>query len=37
MTWERGLMVFTLTILMCAISGIIAMRKTQSADPADIF
>jgi putative ABC transport system permease protein len=37
MTWSRSLTVFTLTILMCVISGIIAMRKTQSADPADIF
>lgn len=37
MTVERGLTVFFLTILMCIISGVIAMRKTQSADPADIF
>jgi putative ABC transport system permease protein len=37
MTLERGLTVFLLTILMCIISGIVAMRKTQSADPADIF
>ncbi|MGF1590393.1 MAG: ABC transporter permease DevC [Pleurocapsa sp.] len=37
MTWERGLTVLMLTILMCIISGLIAMRKTQSADPADIF
>jgi putative ABC transport system permease protein len=37
MTFERGLTVFLLTILMCIISGIVAMRKTQSADPADIF
>ncbi|HEY9767595.1 MAG TPA: hypothetical protein V6C71_03695 [Coleofasciculaceae cyanobacterium] len=37
MTWERGLTVLMLTILMCIISGLIAMRKTQSAEPADIF
>ncbi|MFM2315476.1 MAG: hypothetical protein RLZZ04_4754, partial [Cyanobacteriota bacterium] len=37
MTFQRGLTVLSLTILMCIISGIIAMRKTQSADPADIF
>jgi putative ABC transport system permease protein len=37
MTFERGLTVFLLTILMCVISGIVAMRKTQAADPADIF
>jgi putative ABC transport system permease protein len=29
--------VFVLTVLMCAISGAIACRKLQSADPADIF
>ena len=37
MTLKRSLTVFFLTILMCAISGLIAMRKTRSADPADIF
>ena len=29
--------VFTITVLMCFISGAIAMRKLQSADPADVF
>ncbi|OKH23802.1 ABC transporter [Hydrococcus rivularis NIES-593] len=29
--------VFALTILMCLISAAIAMRKLQSADPADVF
>ncbi len=29
--------VFILTILMCLISAAIAMRKLQSADPADVF
>lgn len=33
----RALQVLILTIIMCAISGAIAMRKLQSADPADIF
>jgi len=37
MTLERGVLVFTLTILMCAVSAAIAIRKAQSADPADIF
>ncbi len=37
MTLQRSLTVFFLTILMCVISGLIAMRKTRSADPADIF
>ncbi|MGK7918155.1 MAG: ABC transporter permease DevC [Prochloraceae cyanobacterium] len=34
---SRALIVLLLTILMCATSGAIAMRKLQSADPADIF
>ncbi len=29
--------VFIITILMCLISAAIAMRKLQSADPADVF
>ncbi|MEM7760963.1 MAG: ABC transporter permease DevC [Cyanobacteria bacterium P01_A01_bin.40] len=33
----RAVMVLFLTILMCGTSGAIAMRKLQSADPADIF
>lgn len=37
MTLNRSLSVFGLTILMCFISGAIAMRKLQAADPADIF
>jgi putative ABC transport system permease protein len=37
MATHRALQVLILTIIMCAISGAIAMRKLQSADPADIF
>jgi putative ABC transport system permease protein len=37
MTFSRASTVGILTILMCAISGAIAIRKVQSADPADIF
>ncbi|MBD1868065.1 FtsX-like permease family protein [Oculatella sp. FACHB-28] len=37
MTLSRAMLVLTLTIVMCAASGGIAMRKLQSADPADIF
>lgn len=33
----RAITVLTLTIAMCGISGAIATRKLQSADPADIF
>ncbi|MFO5526767.1 MAG: ABC transporter permease DevC [Cuspidothrix sp.] len=34
---DRGINVFILTVIMCTISGTIAMRKLRSADPADIF
>ncbi|HEY9803150.1 MAG TPA: ABC transporter permease DevC [Leptolyngbyaceae cyanobacterium] len=37
MTVSRASTVIILTVLMCAISGAIAMRKVQAADPADIF
>lgn len=31
------LQVFIITVLMCLISAAIAIRKLQSADPADVF
>lgn len=37
MTYNRAILVLFLTILMCFISGAIAVRKLRSADPADIF
>lgn len=37
MTLTRALRVFLLTLIMCILSGAIAMRKLQEADPADIF
>ena len=37
MTVERGAFVLILTLVMCFISGMIAIRKLQDADPADIF
>jgi len=37
MTLERAVNVLIMTIVMCSVSGAIAMRKLQSADPADIF
>lgn len=37
MTGSRLLFVFVLTLIMCCLSGAIATRKVQSADPADIF
>lgn len=37
MTLMRAIMVLSLTLIMCIISGAIATRKLQAADPADIF
>lgn len=37
MTVARAIMVFILTLIMCGLSGAIATRKLQSADPADMF
>lgn len=37
MVLDRAVTVLILTLVMCMISGTIAMRKLQSADPADIF
>lgn len=37
MTVERGVLVLILTLVMCFVSGVIAIRRLQDADPADIF
>lgn len=37
MTLDRGILVFCLAVTMCVISGAVAVRKVQDADPADIF
>ena len=37
MTISRAVTVLILTIIMCCVSGAIAVRKLQAADPADIF
>ncbi|CAD0226687.1 ABC transporter permease DevC [Planktothrix agardhii] len=37
MTLFRAVQVLILTIIMCMLSGAIATRKLQAADPADIF
>lgn len=37
MTVDRAIIVFLLAVVMCVISGAIAVRKVQDADPADIF
>ncbi|BAZ18168.1 DevC protein [Calothrix sp. NIES-4071] len=37
MTLARAIQVQIMTIIMCMISGAVATRKVQSADPADMF
>jgi len=37
MKFEIAAQVFTVTLVMCLLSAAIAMRKLQSADPADVF
>ncbi|BAY82149.1 DevC protein [Calothrix parasitica NIES-267] len=37
MTLARAMQVQIMTIIMCMISGAVATRKVQSADPADMF
>ncbi|BAZ46799.1 DevC protein [Chondrocystis sp. NIES-4102] len=37
MTVSRAIVVLILTVIMCCISGTIAVRKLSAADPADIF
>jgi putative ABC transport system permease protein len=34
---DRAITVFIMTVIMCSVSGAIALRKLRSADPADIF
>jgi putative ABC transport system permease protein len=37
LTYSRMLFVFGLTVAMCTISGLGALRKVRTADPADLF
>ncbi len=37
MKMERAIQVWILTVIMCSVSGAIAMRKLRAADPADVF
>ena len=36
-TLDRTLLVFALTLGMCAISGLLAVRKVRKLDPAEVF
>jgi putative ABC transport system permease protein len=37
LTWERALLVLALTFVMCALSGLLALRKVRRLDPAVVF
>jgi putative ABC transport system permease protein len=37
MTFERAALVFTFTLVMCGLSGLVALRRIAGADPADVF
>ncbi len=37
LTQDRALTVFVMTLAMCAISALLAVRKVQKLDPADVF
>lgn len=37
MKLERAISVLILTIVMCSVSGVFAMKRLRSADPADVF
>lgn len=37
MTWSRALGVLLLSMAMCSVSGMLALRKVKAADPADLF
>jgi putative ABC transport system permease protein len=37
MTPDRAILVLVLTVIMCYLSGVIAVKKLRAVDPADIF
>jgi putative ABC transport system permease protein len=37
MSIERAVQVFVITLVMCGLSGVLALRQLQQADPADVF
>ena len=37
LTWDRILFVLVLTVTMCVVSGLLALRKLLAADPASLF
>lgn len=37
MTHERATAVFGMTVVMCCLSGLLAIRKLKGLDPAEVF
>ena len=37
LTTDRAITVFVMTLAMCALSGLLAVRKVSRLDPAEIF
>jgi DevC protein len=37
LSWQRGVGVLAVTIAMSAVSGLVALRKVRSLDPAEVF
>ncbi len=37
LSWDRVLFIFALTLVMCVVSGLLALRKLLAADPASLF
>ena len=37
MTWQIAASVLALAVVMCVVSGLLALRKLYAADPADLF
>jgi DevC protein len=37
LTIERAILVLVLTIVMCALSGLLALRRVRTLDPAEVF
>ena len=37
LTWERAILVLILTMVMCILSGCLAMRRVLNLDPAELF
>ena len=37
LSWDRALLILVLTLVMCSLSALLAIRKLVAADPASLF